>query len=93
MSHQTTPVRNTSPPVRWGEHLITGCGEFLAPFPAWQERIIWPSRGTAPPESLVQGYMLGLGGGDIRPEHIVSLLDDLCAKSAAGEPEIVEVTV
>jgi len=54
--------------------------------------ILWSeSRGAAPPGSLVQGYMLGLGGGDIRPAHITSLLGDLCARSTAAEPEIVEV--
>jgi pyruvate/2-oxoacid:ferredoxin oxidoreductase alpha subunit len=54
--------------------------------------VLWSeSRGTVPRQSLVQGYVLGLGGGDIRPEHITDLLDDLCEKSEATEPEIVEV--
>lgn len=55
--------------------------------------ILWSeTRGTAPTGSLVQNYILGLGGGDIRPEHIDSLLEDLSTRKAAGEPEIVEVT-
>jgi len=55
--------------------------------------ILWSeSRGTAPAGGLVQNYVLGLGGGDIRPEHIDSLIDDLLARKTAGEPEIVEVT-
>lgn len=54
--------------------------------------VLWSEvRGTAPPGSLVQGTMLGLGGGDIRPEHVLSVLDELCAREAAGEPQIVEV--
>ena len=35
--------------------------------------------------------MLGLGGGDIRPEHVDDLIDDLVARDEAREPEIVEV--
>ncbi|MFH0946760.1 MAG: pyruvate ferredoxin oxidoreductase, partial [Planctomycetota bacterium] len=39
--------------------------------------ILWSElRGAAPRNALVQNYMVGLGGGDIRPNHIMKLLDD-----------------
>jgi pyruvate/2-oxoacid:ferredoxin oxidoreductase alpha subunit len=47
---------------------------------------------TAPSASLVQSYMIGLGGGDIRIEHIENVLADLSERTQAGEPQIVEVT-
>jgi pyruvate/2-oxoacid:ferredoxin oxidoreductase alpha subunit len=54
--------------------------------------VLWSEgRGAAPPGSLVQNYVLGLGGGDIRPEHVDTILDELCKRDTAGEPEIVEV--
>jgi len=54
--------------------------------------VLWSEgRGAAPPGCLVQNYMLGLGGGDVRPEHVGFILDDLCKRDTAGEPEIVEV--
>ena len=54
--------------------------------------ILWSELRTATPDyALVQGYVLGLGGGDIRPEHVVARIDDLCAREWAGQPEIVEV--
>jgi pyruvate/2-oxoacid:ferredoxin oxidoreductase alpha subunit len=54
--------------------------------------VLWGElRGCAAPGALVQGYMVGLGGGDIRPEHLVRLFRDLAARKAEGRPEIVEV--
>ena len=54
--------------------------------------VLWSeTRGTVTRDSLVQGYILGLGGGDIRPEHIAGILDDLSRRDQAGEPEILEV--
>ena len=54
--------------------------------------VLWSeARGFAPPDALVQGYMLGLGGGDIRPEHIGEVLADLARRTVAGAPEILEV--
>jgi pyruvate/2-oxoacid:ferredoxin oxidoreductase alpha subunit len=54
--------------------------------------VLWSeSRGAAARTALVQGYVLGLGGGDIRPEHVSWLLDDLLARPEAGAPEILEV--
>ncbi len=45
----------------------------------------------APSYALVQNYILGLGGGDIRPEHVLARIEDLAARDHAGAPEIVEV--
>lgn len=54
--------------------------------------ILWAElRGVAPPGCLVQGYMLGLGGGDIRPAHLVRVLEDLLARESAGAPQLMEV--
>jgi pyruvate/2-oxoacid:ferredoxin oxidoreductase alpha subunit len=54
--------------------------------------ILWAEvRGCAAPGALVQGTMLGLGGGDIRPEHVAAVIDDLVARSDAAEPRLLEV--
>ena len=53
--------------------------------------ILWSeARGTAPPGAIVQSYMAGLGGGDVRPEHVLQILDDLRSRDTAGEPAFVE---
>ena len=46
---------------------------------------------SMPAGALVQNYILGLGGGDIRPEHILARFEDLAARAHSGAPEIVEV--
>ncbi len=48
-------------------------------------------RGLADPGALVQNYMIGLGGGDVRAEHIERILADVRARERAGAPEFVEV--
>ena len=57
--------------------------------------VLWSeARGVAPPGSLVRGFMLGLGGGDVRPEHVRSLFEELLAEEASKSPKrprIVEV--
>jgi len=54
--------------------------------------ILWSElRGCAPAESVVQGYVLGLGGGDIRPKHLDEILGDLQGRDAAGKPVLMEV--
>jgi pyruvate/2-oxoacid:ferredoxin oxidoreductase alpha subunit len=54
--------------------------------------VLWSeARASAPAGALVQNYVLGLGGGDIRPEHVLSVIDDLLARSAAEAPQILEV--
>jgi pyruvate/2-oxoacid:ferredoxin oxidoreductase alpha subunit len=53
--------------------------------------VLWgEARGVAPREALVQGYMVGLGGGDPRPEHVDAIVDDLLLRRAAGAPVIFE---
>jgi pyruvate/2-oxoacid:ferredoxin oxidoreductase alpha subunit len=53
--------------------------------------VLWGElRGVADGTTLVQGYVDGLGGGDVRPEHIASLLEDLLARESAGAPKIME---
>jgi pyruvate/2-oxoacid:ferredoxin oxidoreductase alpha subunit len=54
--------------------------------------ILWAEgRCTAPPGCLVQNYILGLGGGDVRPAQIKDIVKDLDERQAAGEPRILEV--
>jgi len=53
--------------------------------------ILWSEIRGITEGAIVQNYILGLGGGDIRPADIEKLLDDLLARDAVGEPEIVEV--
>jgi len=35
--------------------------------------------------------MIGVGGGDVRPHHLVEVLEDLRARDAAGAPVFKEV--
>ena len=43
--------------------------------------------------ALVQSYIVGLGGGDIRPEHVRSILDDLETRELATDPIFIEAGV
>jgi len=53
--------------------------------------VLWgEARGQAEPGTLVQGYMIGLGGGDVRPEHVLAIAADLERRSAAGSPVLWE---
>ncbi len=53
--------------------------------------IVWGEvRGLGDPGAVVQSYLVGLGGGDIRPEHITRAIEDLAARSSAGEPVFME---
>ncbi|GAB4171423.1 MAG: pyruvate synthase subunit PorA [Geothermobacteraceae bacterium] len=54
--------------------------------------VLWGEvRSCAPAGTLVQNYMIGLGGGDVRPEHVEQVVDDLLGRETAGEPLLVEV--
>lgn len=54
--------------------------------------VLWAeTRALAAPGAAVQGYLLGLGGGDVRPEHLLDVLRDAAARSEAGPPELREV--
>lgn len=54
--------------------------------------ILWSElRGVVGGDRTVQNYVLGMGGGDVLPEHLQKVLDDLLARNCAGEPELMEV--
>lgn len=53
---------------------------------AWSEL-----RGTEPPGALLQNYVIGLGGGDVRPGDVQGVLDDLLMRNVVGEPQLLEV--
>ncbi|HEY0281342.1 MAG TPA: hypothetical protein VGC27_01825 [Rhizomicrobium sp.] len=40
--------------------------------------------------AVVQNYIAGLGGGDVRPEHIAAMLADLAPRKMAGPPSMME---
>jgi len=53
--------------------------------------ILWGEvRALADPGTVVQNYLVGLGGGDVRPEHIASMLADLLACRITELPAMVE---
>jgi pyruvate/2-oxoacid:ferredoxin oxidoreductase alpha subunit len=53
--------------------------------------VLWGEvRGQAEPGALVQGYVIGVGGGDVRSEHVAAIAADLAARTAAGAPVIME---
>jgi pyruvate/2-oxoacid:ferredoxin oxidoreductase alpha subunit len=53
--------------------------------------VLWgEARGVAAPGSVVQGYMVGVGGGDVRARHVEAILADLSSRDAAGAPILVE---
>ncbi|MCC6740445.1 MAG: pyruvate ferredoxin oxidoreductase [Planctomycetia bacterium] len=54
--------------------------------------ILWAEmRALAGRDAVVQNYMVGLGGGDIRPIHVRQILDDLLAREKSGAPVFKEV--
>jgi pyruvate/2-oxoacid:ferredoxin oxidoreductase alpha subunit len=53
--------------------------------------ILWSEIRGLTGDAIVQNYMIGLGGGDIRPEHIERLLHDLLACEESGSPKMMEV--
>ena len=54
--------------------------------------VLWSeTRGTLGGDTVVQNYMIGLGGGDIRPGHITKVIADIAKRDEAGEPQIMEV--
>jgi len=56
----------------------------------WQE-VATTLRGRS--DLLLQDYIVGLGGGDVTPEIIDDVVDDLAARSAESEPVWKEVAV
>jgi pyruvate/2-oxoacid:ferredoxin oxidoreductase alpha subunit len=54
--------------------------------------VVWgEARALAPHGALVQNYISGIGGGDVRPFHIQRILDDLLDRKEAAAPMIMEV--
>jgi pyruvate/2-oxoacid:ferredoxin oxidoreductase alpha subunit len=54
--------------------------------------VLWSElRGCADRDAIVQNYVVGLGGGDIRPEHVSSIIDDARARDRADVPAFMEV--
>lgn len=45
------------------------------------------------PEMIVQDYLVGLGGGDVTPETINRIIDDLAERTESGDPAWQEVAV
>jgi pyruvate/2-oxoacid:ferredoxin oxidoreductase alpha subunit len=53
--------------------------------------VLWSeTRCLADPGAVVQNYVAGLGGGDVRPEHIVAMLADLRSRKTTGAPSLME---
>lgn len=53
--------------------------------------VLWGEvKGLADPDTVVQGYMAGVGGGDFRPQHIEKIVTDLQARQSGGLPMLVE---
>jgi pyruvate/2-oxoacid:ferredoxin oxidoreductase alpha subunit len=54
--------------------------------------VLWQdTRAFADPGAVVQDYLAGMGGGDIRPEHIVKMVEDIEARSESGAPKLMEM--
>jgi len=54
--------------------------------------VLWGEvRGLVSPGAVVHGYVLGLGGGDVRPEHLLDVLRDAADRPEAAAPCIREV--
>jgi len=53
--------------------------------------VLWgEARGIADPGAMVQGYMIGIGGGDVRPAHVLAIAEDAASRSTAGAPVLME---
>ena len=54
--------------------------------------ILWAeTRALCAPDAVVQGYVVGLGGGDILPAHLERMIADLAERARADAPIFVEV--
>lgn len=53
--------------------------------------VLWTeTRALADPGAVVQNYLAGLGGGDVRPEHIAKILADIAGRENSGAPVLME---
>jgi pyruvate/2-oxoacid:ferredoxin oxidoreductase alpha subunit len=48
------------------------------------------TRALADGGAVVQNYLAGMGGGDVRPEHILKMVDDIESRNAADAPMLME---
>jgi pyruvate/2-oxoacid:ferredoxin oxidoreductase alpha subunit len=53
--------------------------------------VLWQdTRVFADPGAVVQDYLAGMGGGDIRPGHILQMVADIEARTESGAPMLME---
>jgi pyruvate/2-oxoacid:ferredoxin oxidoreductase alpha subunit len=53
--------------------------------------VLWGEvRGLAEPGAIVQGTMIGVGGGDVRPGHVLAIAEDVASRRTAGAPVLLE---
>jgi len=53
--------------------------------------VLWSdTRVFADPGAVVQNYLTGLGGGDVRPEHIEKIFTDIASRETSGMPVLME---
>ncbi|MEW6071192.1 MAG: pyruvate ferredoxin oxidoreductase [Planctomycetota bacterium] len=54
--------------------------------------VLWSeTRGTVRHDCVLQNYVIGLGGGDIRPQHAAEIIADIGKRDRIGEPMIMEI--
>ena len=53
--------------------------------------VLWSETRGCAPDSIMQNYMIGLGGGDVRAGHIENIFTELLEQKESGKPRIVEV--
>lgn len=82
-------------PEAWLGELLGGCARVAVldrDISLGHGGVLWSeTRGVVPAGTLVQNYILGLGGGDIRPEHVLRALEDLTDRDRPGPPRIMEI--
>jgi pyruvate/2-oxoacid:ferredoxin oxidoreductase alpha subunit len=53
--------------------------------------VLWSETRGCAPHAIMQNYMIGLGGGDVRAGHIETIFTELLEQKESGKPRIVEV--
>ena len=54
--------------------------------------VLWSeSNALVAPNTIVQNFMLGLGGGDVRPKHLLEIFEDMNSRTVAEDPILKEV--
>lgn len=54
--------------------------------------VVWgEARGLVQAGTVIQNYVAGIGGGDVRPEHIEDMVSDVSGRNIAGEPVFIGV--